>query len=81
MRPQMEEPIEIGEELYKLKDIYESNLEPLENRSKRDLNMLIYYFEIFLNSHKKFEQTMTDLMNLNEKIEKIKKNGEDNEYC
>jgi hypothetical protein len=72
----MDEKIDVGPELYRLKEIYENNLGPLGTESKMNLNTLIYYFEKFLDSHRRYEETKLELLKLNSKLREL---GDENE--
>jgi len=67
----MDDEIDVGPELYRLKEIYENNLGPLGTESKMNLNTLIYYFEKFLGSHRRYEETKLELLKLNSKLREI----------
>lgn len=71
-----EKQVDVSEELYKLQEIYEKNLEPLALVAKTNLNTMIYYFEKFLESHRNYEETKIDLIKLNEKLNEL---GDDND--
>jgi hypothetical protein len=67
----MDEKIDVGPELYRLKEIYQKNLGPLGTESRLNLNTLIYYFEKFLDSHHRYEETMNELLKLNSKLREL----------
>jgi len=67
----MEEEIDVGPELYRLKEIYEKNLGPLGIEARMNQNTMIYYFEKFLNSHRRYEETKLELLKLNSKLKEI----------
>lgn len=72
----MEDEVDVTEELLKLQEIYERNLDPLANLARTNLNTMIYYFEKFLESHKNYESTKFDLQKLNKKLNEL---GDDDE--
>lgn len=67
----MEDKVDVGPELFRLKEIYESNMGPLGCEAKMNLNTMIYYFEKFLDSHRKYEEAKIELLKLNGKLREL----------
>ncbi len=73
-----EQRLDVGPELYNLKDRLEKDYKNLAVSSSMNLNTLIYYFEKFLDSHRKYEETKLDLLKLNNKLTELE--GAENEH-
>jgi hypothetical protein len=67
----MVEEVDVSDELERLQEIYQMNLDPLKIAQKSNLNALIYHFEKFLDSHRRYEDTKNDLLKLNSKLQKL----------
>ena len=73
----MNHEVDIGPELNNLKERLESDLDKSAKCSAMGLNTLIYYFERFLEQHKKYEETKHELLMLDIKLKQL--SGEENE--
>jgi len=77
----MDEKIDIGPELYNLRDRLEKDHDNLSVTTNMNLNTLIYYFEKFLDSHKRYEKTRLEIMVLDGKLKELEREveGDENE--
>lgn len=72
--------VNIGPEMNNLRERLEHDEKSLEASRDSGLHTLIYYFERFLEHHKKYEKTRRDLFLLDSKMKKLSEGEHDECY-